>query len=129
MKKDIISKVSKKDAVDCKKKELSGKLIVIYENDRKHCYNQHYKDFDSPKVFSFVMNNLDYIINEKDFVLYNKNNSSLEYYKKLNQNVSVRVKIEDSNELKIKTVFPVPESKYENKKNKATYNKYIIEDE
>ncbi len=129
MKKDIVGEVSEKDAIDCKQKELANKKIVIYENDRKHCYKRHYNDFNDSKVFRFVMENLGYIIEEKDFVLYNKNNSSLEYYKKLDQNVSVRVKVENSNELKIKTVFTISDIKYENKKNKSIYNKYIIEDE
>lgn len=126
MKKEIICKISKKDSEDCKKTELYGKKIVLYENDRKHCYKRHYNDFNDSKTFGFVMKNLDYIIKERDFVLYNSKNNSLEYYKKISQNVSVRVKVDNTNELKIKTVFAVPDTKYENKLNKAMRNKYII---
>ena len=75
------------------------------------------------------MNNLDLIINECDFVLFNSKNKSLEYYKKLNSNITVRVRVEDSNELKIKTMFPVSESKYEMKMTRYAYNKYVIQDD
>ena len=129
MRKDTITKVTSKTAQDCRRNDLAGKTIVIYENDRKHCYNRHYKDFKNPKTFAFIMNNLDYIINEHDFVLYNSKNSSLEYYKKLEDNITVRVKVENSNELKIKTVFAIPDEKYEMKKTRSIYNKYIIQEE
>ncbi len=126
MNKERIAKVTSDMANECKRPELTGKEIVIYENDRKHCYNRHYGDFSNPKEFAFIMKNLDYIINECDFVLYNEKNNSLEYYKKIHNNITVRVKVENSNELKIKTVFPIPDKKYENKKTKAAYNKYVI---
>ncbi len=126
MNKERIAKVTSDMASECKRPELIGKEIVIYENDRKHCYNRHYSDFSNPKEFAFIMKNLDYIINEYDFLLYNEKNNSLEYYKKINSNITVRVKVENSNELKIKTVFPIPDQKYENKKTKAAYNKYVI---
>lgn len=126
MKKERIAKVSPTVGTDCKRIDLVGKDIVLYENDKKHCYNRHYKDFSNPKEFSFIMKNLDYIINEYDFVLYNPKNDSLEYYKKINNNITIRVKAENSNELKIKTVFPIPNIKYENKRTKAAFNKYIV---
>lgn len=127
MKKKWIAKVTNGMATECKRLDLVDKNIVLYENDEKHCYNKHYKNFSNPREFSYVMNNLDYIINEADFVYYNKKNDSLEYYKKLGHNITVRVKVENAKELKIKTVFPISDDKYENKKNKATYSKYIIE--
>lgn len=129
MRKERITKVSLETAQYCRKSNLAGKTIVIYENDKKHCYKRHYKDFTNPKVFAFVMNNLNYIIDECDFVLYNSKNSSLEYYKKLEDNITVRVKVENSNELKIKTVFPIPDEKFEMKKNRSIYNKYVIQEE
>lgn len=128
MNKDYITKVSDIVGTDCKRPDLVGKSIVIYDNDKKHCYNRHYKDFENPKDFSFVMNNLGYIIDECDFVLFNDKNQSLEYYKKLRNNVSIRVKVENSNELKIKTFFILPDEKYEIKRNRMAYNKYVIQD-
>ena len=65
MNKDYITKVSDIVGTDCKRPDLVGKSIVIYDNDKKHCYNRHYKDFENPKDFSFVMNNLGYIIDEE----------------------------------------------------------------
>lgn len=126
--KEIIAKVTKQVSRDCNRKDLEGKNIVLYSNDRKHCFNRHYNDFENKKVFSFIMQNLDYIIYEYDFVLFNDKNDSLEYYKKLENNITVRVKVENSNDLKIKTIFPVSEEKYEMKKNRAINNKYIVSD-
>ena len=129
MNKEYITKVSKKDADNCRRPDLFGKRIVLYESDKLHCYSEHYSNFKNKKEFSFIMNNLDYVINECDFVLYNSKNNSLEYYKKLNSNITVRVKVQNSNELKIKTMFPVSEDKYEMKLARYNYNKYIIQDE
>ncbi len=129
MNKETISKVSEKIAQDCKRLDLVGKPIVFYDNDRKHCYKRHYKDFKDPKVFSFVMKNLGYIIDECDFGLFNSNNNSLEYYKKLKDNITIRVKADNSKELKIKTFFIIPNDKYEAKRNRAVYNKYVIQDD
>ena len=128
MNKEFITKVSDKDAQNCKRLDLAGKNIVLYDSDKLHCYSEHYKNFKNKKEFSFIMQNLDYVINECDFVLYNSKNNSLEYYKKINNNITVRVRVENSNELKIKTMFPVPEEKYEAKRNRAAYNKYVIQD-
>ncbi len=129
MNKEYITKISKKDAENCNRPDLVGKNIVLYESDKLHCYSEHYKNFKNKKEFGFVMNNLDFIINECDFVLFNCKNKSLEYYKKLNSNITVRVRVEDSNELKIKTMFPVSESKYEMKMTRYAYNKYVIQDD
>lgn len=129
MNKQYITKVSKTDAENCKRPDLGGKNIVLYDSDKLHCYSEHYNDFKNKKEFSFIMNNLDYIINECDFVLYNKKNNSLEYYKKLNNNITVRVRVENSNELKIKTMFPISSEKYDLKRNRMAYNKYVIQDD
>lgn len=128
MNKQNITIVSEKDAQNCKRPDLAGKKIVLYESDKLHCYSEHYNNFKNKKEFSFIMNNLDYVINECDFVLYNSKNNSLEYYKKINNNITIRVKVQNSNELKIKTMFPVPDDKYEAKRNRMAYNKYVIQE-
>ena len=38
------------------------------------------------------------------------------------------MKVENSNELKIKTFFILPDEKYEIKRNRMAYNKYVIQD-
>lgn len=126
MNKEYITIVSTKVGIDCNRPDLVGKSIVIYDNDKKHCYKRHYSEFENPRDFSFIMKNLDYVINQCDFVLYNDKNNSLEYYKKLKNNISIRVKVENSKELKIKTFFILSDEKYELKRNRMAYNKYVI---
>lgn len=128
MSKKFITKVSERDANNCKRPDLTGKSIVLYDSDKIHCYSEHYNNFKNKKEFAFIMENLDFVINECDFVLYNSKNNSLEYYKKINSNITVRVRVQNSNELKIKTMFPVPDEKYEIKRTRAAYNKYVIQE-
>ncbi len=126
--------------------EHEDKKIVLYDNDRKHCESKHAQQFKDKKTFHYVMDNLEYIIEEPDYVFYVKGfdeiineetgekikveRYSLEYYKKLDQDVTVRVKVDDGKELKVKTVFPVKPEKIKHKIEKDIYNKYVItEDE
>lgn len=132
MLKQIIGKVDKDIADRFNIPEYANKKIVLYPNDKKHCEKRHLRDFSNSKHFYYVMSNLDIIINKPDVVLYNKKNSSLEYYKNIGQDISVRVRVENGPELKVKTFFPVEKEKMEEKKAKAkfitAYNKYVVED-
>lgn len=130
--KQILGKVDKEISEKYKIPEYANKKIVLYPNDKKHCEKRHLKDFSNPKHFYYVMSNLDVIISNPDFVFFNKNNSSLEYYKNIWQDISVRVRVEYGAELKVKTFFPVEKTKIEEKKAKSkfleAYNKYVIEE-
>lgn len=91
------------------------------------------------------MDNLEYIIEKPDCVFYVKGYDviedkitgkkikierySLEYYKELDQNITVRVKVDDGRELKVKTVFPVDKEKIERKIEKDIYNQYVMTEE
>lgn len=127
--KQIIGKLDRKIAERYNILEHANKKIVLYPNDRKHCEKRHLKDFSNSKHFYYVLSNLDIIINNPDIVLYNKKNNSLEYYKNIGQDISVRVRVEPAKELKIKTFFPVERKKIEEKRTKAkfleNYNKYV----
>lgn len=126
--------------------EHENKKIVLYDNDRKHCEIKHAHQFKDKKTFHYVMDNLEYIIAEPDHVFYtkgydeikNKNTNkikkveryTLEYYKNLDGDVTVRVRVDSGRELKVKTVFPVNDEKVKNKEKKEIYNKYLMtEDE
>ena len=140
--KRILGRISKEIV---EKYELYGhanKKIVLYDNDRRHCENKHAQQFKDKKTFHYVMDNLEYIIEEYDYVFYVKGYDkiidsdtnkeikierySLEYYKKLEQDITVRVRVDGGKELKVKTVFPVSEEKVINKIKKDIYNKYVI---
>lgn len=125
--------------------EHKDKKIVIYDNDRKHCERKHSKEFKDNKTFHYVMDNLEYIIENPDHVFYikgydeekNKETGeikkierySLEYYKDFDQDITVRVRIDDGRELKVKTVFPVDKEKISHKIQKEINDKYIITEE
>lgn len=130
--KQILGKVDKIIADKYKIPEYANKKIVLYPNDKRHCEKRHLNDFSNPKHFYYVMSNLDIIISSPDFVFFNKNNSSLEYYKNIGQDISVRVRVEYGPELKVKTFFPVEKSKIEDKKAKSkfleAYNKYVVDE-
>ncbi len=125
--KRILGRVTKKIAESNNIDEYANKKIVLYDNDRRHC-EKHIKDFGDKKAFHYVMDNLEYIIDNPDHVFYIKNKSTLEYYKTLGPEVTVRVKIEPGTELKVKTVFPVKREKIENRIKHETYNKYVVKE-
>ena len=52
--------------------EHKGKKIVLYDNDRRHCENKHLSEFKDKKTFHYVMDNLEYIITDYDYVFYVK---------------------------------------------------------
>ena len=64
-----------------------------------------------------------------DYVFYDKSKKGLEFYKKINSNILVAVRVDNGKELKVKSVYPIKETKIENRKKKEEqtklYNKYI----
>lgn len=107
--------------------EFLHKKIVLYPNDKRHCEKRHLSDFDDKSHFYYVMSNLEYIIQEPDYVYYYKQKYTIEYYRELGKDISIRIRVEDGNdELKIKTVFPVEKEKIDERKQRAIEDKYII---
>lgn len=143
--KRILGKVSREVINKYNLHEHENKKIVLYDNDRKHCENKHAHEFKDKKTFHYVMDNLEYIIEEPDQVFYVKGYDiifdkktkqkkkierySLEYYKKFDDDVTVRVKVDDGKELRVKTVFRVKEQKVRNKIEKDIYSKYVMTEE
>ena len=125
--KRILGRVTKEIAEENGLNEYANKKIVLYDNDRKHC-EKHIVDFGDKKTFHYVMDNLEYIIEEPDYVFYVKNKKTLEYYKTLGTDVTVRVKVEPGSELKVKTVFPVNQTKIDNRIKNKDYNKYVVKE-
>ena len=140
--KRILGRISREIINKYELYEHENKKIVLYDNDRKHCENKHAHQFKDKKTFHYVMDNLEFIIEEPDYVFYvkgfdeiiNKETGkiikverySLEYYKELEQDITVRVKVDDGKELKVKTVFPVKQEKIKHKIEKDIYNKYVM---
>ena len=127
--KQVLGKVSKDIAKKYDIDEYANKKIVIYDDTRRHCQKKHLKEFGNPKTFYYIMNNLEDIINNPDNVFYIKSKDILEYYKTFAFGITVRVKIQPGNELKVKTVFTVSQTKIDNRVKREQYNKYVINNE
>jgi len=143
--KRILGRVSTEIIEEYKLQKHANKKIVIYDNDRRHCEKEHAHQFKDTKTFHYIMDKLEYIIENPDYVFFTKGyderknkktgviekieRHTLEYYKTFEDDITVRVRVDDGNELKVKTVFPVNGKKIENKIKKDIYNKYIITEE
>lgn len=128
--KQILGKVEKDIAIKFGIPEYANKKIVLYPNDKRHCEKRHLNDFANKKHFYYAMSNLDNIITNPDLVYYNPTKDTLEYYKDIGQDISVRVRVENGPELKVKTFFPVEKEKIEDRKSKIkfqeAYDKYVV---
>ena len=106
-------------------KNHSNKPILVYEDRIEHVISSHINDFSSKEKILKIYGKLPIIINKSDYVFYNKNNNGLEYYKKLTDKVSVAVRVNNGNVLKVKSWYPVTKTKIKNRKLKDS--KYICE--
>ena len=91
---------------------------------------RHIDDYETIEDYYYVMNSLEKIINNPDYVFYDKSKKGLEYYKQLKSDILVAVRVNNGKELKVKSVYPVKRSKVENRKKKEEemklYNKYVV---
>ena len=106
-----------------------NKKIVMYEDAKEHSKLRHLNDYSNEEDYYIVMDSLEEIIKKPDYVYYDKAKKGLEYYKKINTNILVAVRIDDGKELKVKSVYPIKPEKIENRKKKENqtklYNKYV----
>ena len=110
--------------------EYKGKKIVIYPEAKQHSKDAHLDQYSSKEDYYFVMDSLEKIIKEPDYVFYDKSKSGLEYYKKIRGNILVAVRIKSGKELRVRSVYPVKQVKIDNRKKKELemkmYNKYVV---
>ena len=128
--KRILGKVTRNIANENGIPEYANKMIVLYDNDRRHCEKRHLKDFPNKQAFHYVMNNLELIVEEPDEVFYVKSKDTLEYYKYFEDlGVTIRVRVEPGRELKMKTMFIAKETTIKGRIKYSDYNKYVIRTE
>ena len=110
--------------------EQKGKKIVMYPEAKEHSKERHINEYPSEEDYYFVMASLEEIINNPDYVFYDKSKQGLEYYKEIKQHVLVAIRVNNGRELKVKSVYPVEQEKIENRKKKEEqtklYNKYVV---
>lgn len=98
--------------------EHKNKPILVFDNKREHVIDNHLEDFGNEANVDKVYNSLSNIIKKPDYVYYDSNKKGLEYYKKLDNNICVAVRVNPGRTLKVKSWYPVKESKIENRKKK-----------
>lgn len=110
--------------------EQKNKKIVMYPEAKEHSKERHINDYPREDDYYFVMASLEEIIQNPDYVFYDKSKQGLEYYKKIDSNILVAIRVNDGRELKVKSVYPVEQEKIDNRKKKEEqmklYNKYVV---
>ena len=102
----------------------------MYPEAKEHSRERHINDYPSDDAYYFVMASLEEIIQNPDYVFYDESKQGLEYYKKINSDILVAIRVNDGRELKVKSIYPVEKEKIENRKKKEEqmklYNKYVV---
>lgn len=77
---------------------------------------KHASEFISVDSFNYTIDHINDVIIEPDYVYYNQECNSLEYYKRLMENVCVIVKLNNKRELYVGSLFPATENKINGRK-------------
>lgn len=127
----IVGYVSKKVVEELNLKEQIGKAIKMTPSLIEHIA-KHSKEYKSVDSSLYTLANLSDIINDPEFIYYNRKNNSIEYYKKQQDYVCAIVKITNKKNLFMASVYPVKKSKIDNRlerQNWENYKKMYNEDE
>ena len=102
----------------------------MYPEAKEHSKDRHINDYKSVDDYYYVMDSLEEIINNPDYVFYDKSKAGLEYYKNIRGNLLVAIRVVPGKELKVRSVYPVEQEKINNRRKKEMdmkmYNKYVI---
>ena len=100
--------------------DLKGLDIVIY-SDRFLHIEKHKNEYSDIGMYKYTIDNLHEIIKNPDFITVNNKNRSMNFIKKLEDNILVAITIDGKRELKVKTVFPISNVKYRVLKEKSLW--------
>lgn len=103
--------------------EHKAKPILVFEDRKNHVIEKHLKDFKTLKNIEETYNSLPDIINKPDYVFYNSKTKGLEYYKKINSNICVAVRVNPGKVLKVKSWYPANKTKVKNRMKKEELQK------
>ena len=104
--------------------EHRGKNIVIYPDKKQHAKDRHIHEYDREEDFYIVSDSLQDIISNPDYVYYDEDKVGLEFYKNINGNILVAVGVQPGHELKVRSFYPINETKIDNRKNKELLEMY-----
>lgn len=98
--------------------EHKNKPILVYNNKKEHVLARHTSDFGGVEIIEDIYESLSSIIKKPDYVFYDAGKNGLEYYKNIDLNVCVVVRVNPGSVLKVKSWYPVKQSKINNRKKK-----------
>lgn len=110
--------LDEKIAKQCGIVEHKNKPILVYDDKIEHVIEHHLKDFGSEEALMDAYNNISNIIKKPDYYYYNERTKGLEYYKNMNGDLCVAVRINPGKTLKVKSWYPANKGKISNRKKK-----------
>lgn len=93
-----------------------GKTIVLYDDRIEHI-EKHKAEFIDDTLEN-ILNDLPIIVANPDFINIDDAKNGMQIVKKVNDNILVAVRLSDSLELKIKSLYPITKAKYDRLKTK-----------
>lgn len=93
-----------------------GKSIVIYDDRYEHI-EKHEAEFSSKEEYYNALNNIKYIVNNPDFIRVDINKKGMYFIKTLRDNIMVVIRVSNSRELKVRTLYPINNTKKQRLKN------------
>lgn len=96
-----------------------NKKIVMFDDRIQHI-ERHAKEFKNNGSYTNAILNIDSILSSPDFICKDEKNNSLEFVKKLEDNILIAVRVSNSEYLKLKTLYPINNIKYNKLKAKAS---------
>ena len=93
-----------------------GKSIVIYDDRYEHI-EKHEAEFSSNDEYYNALNNIKYIVNNPDFIRVDINKKGMYFIKTLRDNIMVVIRVSNSRELKVRTLYPINNTKKQRLKN------------
>ncbi len=90
-----------------------NKKPIVRSLDLYAHIEKHKEDFQSKESFYYSVDNIDLIIQNPDFVYYEKDRNSLLYLKKLYENICVvvKLKLRDNKNSYVASIYPISEYK------------------
>lgn len=87
----------------------------MFDDRINHVIEKHLTDFGSEHEIMKVYDELPNVIRKPDFVYYNETTKGIEFYKKININVCVAIRIKPGKTLKVKSWYPANPGKIANR--------------
>lgn len=105
--------------------EHKNKPILVFDDRKQHVIDHHLKDFGSIEQIEKAYATLNNIIKKPDYVFYNSKTKGLEYYKNIDANICVAVRVNSGKTLKVRSWYPANPNKINNRKKKIEEMKNI----